>query len=98
MFYSADISNAYLSLSHDERIGVSHISIYVAFLYLWEQNNYISPIPITRQRVMELSHISSIVTYHKCIRQLQDYGYIQYQPSFNSFLGSSVSLLIPRNQ
>ena len=96
MVYSVDLSKAYLNLSHDERISVWHVSIYTSLLYLWAENNFINPISITRTKLMKLSHISSIVTYHKYINQLQEFGYIKYVPSYNSFLGSSVSILIPQ--
>lgn len=31
---------------------------------------------------MELAKISSTVTYHKCLRGLHAYGYINYRPSY----------------
>jgi hypothetical protein len=39
---------------------------------------------------MRISKISSKATYHKCLRNLHDLGYINYQPSYNPFKGSHV--------
>ena len=41
---------------------------------------------------MRLSKIGALGTYHKCIRQLQEFGYIIYEPSFNPYKGSLVHL------
>jgi hypothetical protein len=39
---------------------------------------------------MAFSKIASIATYHKCIRELDEYGYIHYQPSFHPAKGSLI--------
>ncbi|CAN5580530.1 transcriptional regulator [soil metagenome] len=39
---------------------------------------------------MEISKISGKATYHKVIRELHNFGYIKYEPSFNYFRGSLV--------
>jgi hypothetical protein len=31
---------------------------------------------------MKTAKISGIATYHKCIKELNDYGYIRYLPSY----------------
>ena len=41
---------------------------------------------------MRISKISAKATYHKCIKDLHNFGYIQYLPSFNPFKGSLVYL------
>ena len=42
--------------------------------------------------MMKLSKIAAYGTYHKCIKDLQDFGYIEYLPSFNPYKGSLVIL------
>jgi len=39
---------------------------------------------------MELAKISGVATYHKTIRELHEYGYIKYQPSYNRFSRSRI--------
>jgi len=41
---------------------------------------------------MKVSKISAKATYHKCMKELNDYGYLQYKPSYNPFKGSIVYL------
>ncbi|HEY9002070.1 MAG TPA: hypothetical protein VIM89_12005 [Mucilaginibacter sp.] len=40
--------------------------------------------------LMDYSRIASKATYHKCIRDLDGYGYIRYQPSYHPKKGSLV--------
>lgn len=87
------LEKAFVTLSRDERIKGKHMSILMALFYLWFQNKGVNPFSITRKQVMKLAHVSSIVTYHKYIKQLQEFGYIQYVPSYNRFFGSQVYLL-----
>ncbi len=41
---------------------------------------------------MRVSKICSNATYHKCIKELNEYGYLEYFPSFNPYKGSLVNL------
>ena len=41
---------------------------------------------------MRISKIASKATYHKCIRELNDKGFLKYDPSFNPYRGSMVFL------
>jgi len=62
------------------------------FQYLYI-NHFQNPISITRNEVMQISKIASPATYHKCIKELNTYGYFMYAPSFHPFKGSLVTLL-----
>jgi hypothetical protein len=91
-----DLKKAMVSLAAvclDERINVWHISAYTAIIQLWYKGGFTNPVFITRKKIMELSHIGSIATYHKCIRELEHYGYIRYEPSYHPLVGSKISLL-----
>jgi len=88
-----DVFNkAFIELSKDDRVTVWHVSIYMALFYRWHSNTYKKPISITRREIMKLAHIGSIATYHKCIKELQQFGFIEYVPSFNPSLGSQINL------
>ncbi|WP_348797977.1 hypothetical protein [Flavobacterium adhaerens] len=43
---------------------------------------------------MSLSHISTIPTYHKYFKELQQMGYINYRPSYHPGYRSEVSITI----
>jgi hypothetical protein len=59
----------------------------------WNQNRFINPINISRDELMRISKISSKATYHKCIKDLIENGYIIYNPSFNPYKSSTVEIL-----
>ena len=42
---------------------------------------------------MKLSKIKSFATYHKCIKELHDAGFIIYSPTYNSYIGSSIEIV-----
>jgi len=77
-------------MGKDQRLMATHISLFTALFVQWQRNDFISPIPVTRKELMGYSRIASIATYHKCIRQLDEYGYIRYQPSFHPAKGSLI--------
>ena len=77
----------------DERISPFHISLYFALFQFWNRNRFRNPFPVSREEVMFLSHIGSVNTYTRCIKQLHLWGYIQYFPSFNPNTGSKVSCI-----
>ena len=87
-----EINEAYLNLVQDKRITVWHISMYTAVLSIYLNNGF-NPIPVTRRTLMQLTHIRSIVTYHKCLKELQEWGYIHYVPSYNGYFKSRVFLI-----
>ena len=70
----------------------SRISVYLAMLQLWKEQKCYNPFQISRRKIMKLSGIKSIVTYHTCIRELKDRGMVDYRPSYHPKLGSEVIL------
>jgi hypothetical protein len=81
---------AIVRIISDQRITVWHISLYVALMHKLKENNFKNPVSITRAEVMKLAHIASIATYHKYMKELHDYGYIEYLPSYDPCKGSTV--------
>jgi hypothetical protein len=77
-------------LESDERITISHISLLMALFFHFDQSGQQNPISVTRRKVMQTSHVYSIATYHKSMKDLVRFGYIRYFPSYNRFLGSLV--------
>ena len=77
-------------MGNDTRLLATHISLCTALFACWQKNEFISPFPVSRKRLMAFSRIASVATYHKCIKELDEYGYIRYQPSFNPKTGSLV--------
>lgn len=78
----------------DRQMTCWHLTLYIAIFYLWQTDGIGHTVQISRKKLMELSRINSIATYHKCIRQLVLYGYIDYTPSYHPMHGSLVRLLL----
>lgn len=76
----------------DCRLSKSHLAIYFALLYVWGQQDFSIPVRVYSREIMPLAKVSSTSTFHSLIRQLNDYGYIQYIPSYYKGRPSEVYL------
>lgn len=94
MNYITHLTGFFERIAIDERLNPTHISLYMALFQMWNMNRFVNPISISRSEMMRLSKIYSNATYHKCIRELHEYEYIQYLPSYNPFKGSLINLFI----
>ncbi len=88
-----ELTSFYKAIRDDPRIGTTHISLYMALFQMYNLNGFKNPISVCRKRIMEVAKISGLATFHKGIKDLQDFGYIQYEPSYDSTISSQVSLL-----
>lgn len=77
---------------NDRRLTSQHISLYFALFFEWNENRFRNPFPIFRAEIMNASRIGSANTYIKCLKELDQFGYIQYSPSFNPNKGSHINL------
>ncbi|MFT2010959.1 hypothetical protein ACMA1I_19965 [Pontibacter sp. 13R65] len=93
MNYITHLTGFFELASKDYRLNPTHVSLYMALFQQWNLSRFKNPISISRAEVMEISKISSRVTYHKCIRELHGWGYLHYDPSYNYFRGSLVYML-----
>lgn len=84
------LSDFFLAIEKDYRISTTHIGIYAALLQYWKKHQYANPIQVFSYEIMSIAKISASTTYHKCIRNLSDYGYIKYEPSYRRNKGSKV--------
>jgi hypothetical protein len=84
------ISDFFEAIETDARISITHIGIYAALLQYRIQNDFTNPIQVFSHEIMSIAKLSSAITYHKCVKQLSEYGYIRYEPSFNRTKGSKI--------
>lgn len=80
------------AISEDARISTTHVSLYMSLLQQWNIKGGVNPFSIDRDIVMKTAKINARFTYHKCMNHLQEYGYIKYLPSSNSFRQSIIYL------
>lgn len=86
------LTGFYKLVADDARIGASHISLYMALMQQWNVLGGKNPFPIDRDLIMKAAKINARHTYNKCLNNLQEYGYIKYLPSSNSFTQSIIYL------
>ena len=86
------LTTFYKKANDDNRLGATHISLYMALVQQWNLIGGKNPFPIQRETVMKAAKINARLTYNKCINNLQEFGYIKYLPSSNSFTQSIIYL------
>jgi hypothetical protein len=84
------LSDFFSAIQQDGRISITHIGIYAALLQYRIDNGFINPIQVFSHEIMQIAKISAPITYHKCVRELSEYGYINYMPSFKRNQGSKI--------
>jgi len=93
MNYIRHLNGFFMRMSDDQRITSFHISLYMALFQVWNLNRFQNPFAIVRDEMMQLSRIGSVNTYARCIKQLQEWGYIRYVPTSNMYVGSHVTCI-----
>jgi hypothetical protein len=93
-----DASKIFLSkflstIANDSRLNVWHLALLYSLLQLAYLQKERKIIHVSRSRIMKLSHITTLPTYHKYFKQIQDYGYIKYTPSYHPGYKSIVEFL-----
>jgi hypothetical protein len=78
------------AIAEDPRIAPNHISLFMSVLFFYRQQEFKSPISVYSKELMKHAKISGVATYHKCIQELHNYGFIHYVPSYNPDLGSLI--------
>lgn len=86
------LTGFYEAIEDDARISTTHISLYMALLQQWNLSGGTNPVNIGRASIMKAAKINARCTYSKCINNLQEFGYITYQPSTGTSSASVVFL------
>lgn len=76
----------------DPQLNVWHLALLAAILSLGHRQGERQRIKVSRRKLMLLSHINTLPTYHKYFKQLQELGYIKYKPSYHPGYRSEVEL------
>lgn len=90
--YIKHLNNVFEAFLYDDRLNPTHISIYMALFQVWNSARFPEKFFIIREEVMKLSKIGSKSTYHRCLKELHTYQYIEYKPSHNPYRGSTIRL------
>ncbi len=76
-------------IQDDPRISPAHVSLFLAIITTCKKQEGKMPVPIFKKNIIKQAKISP-ATFHRCINDLNNYGYVKYMPSYNSLLGSLV--------
>lgn len=85
------LSAFYEAISGDARIGTTHICLYLALCHAAGGIADGTFSEVNRNQLLLNARISRR-TYNKCMKELQQYGYIKYLPSLNPAKQSKVHL------
>ena len=97
MLVTNPLSDFFIAIDKDARINIRHIGVYAALLQFCSANGSLNPLEAYSYDIIQIAKISSPTTYHKCVKDLNDYGYIKYEPSFKRNSPSKVYLIL-KNQ
>lgn len=90
--YITHLNTVFEEFLNDNRLNPTHISLYMALFQVWNSTRFPEEFFVIRDEVMQQSKIGSKSTYHRCLKDLDKYGYIEYQPSHNPYRGSKIKL------
>jgi hypothetical protein len=93
MNYIRHLNGLFEKMNRDDRLTAYHISLYMSVFQLWNMNRFKNPVPIDRGELMDLSRIGGRNTYARCMKELDQWGYIRYSPSGNFYTGWNVSCI-----
>lgn len=80
-------------IEKDRRLTAWHLSLLTAVLFLAMKQGRAEAVKVSRSRLMRLAHITTLPTYHKYFKNLQQLGYIVYRPSYHPGVRSEIDLL-----
>jgi len=76
----------------DQKLNAWHVALLSAILVLGIRQGTKRSIKVSRSKLMALSHIKTLPTYHKYIKELQRFGYVIYRPSYHPGFRSEIDL------
>ena len=94
MNYIRQLNAVFEKFYFDERLNPTHISLYIALFHEWNSSRFADEFFVNRRDLMRMSKIGSKSTYHRCVTNLDSWGYLLYFPSNNPFKGSKIKMFI----
>ena len=74
------------AIQKDPRIGIAHIGLYAVLLTFRKSG----VIEICAKEVIPIAKIGTRSTYYRLIRELDAYGYVRYEPSYDPLKPSRI--------
>ncbi|MBU2929115.1 hypothetical protein [Winogradskyella psychrotolerans] len=92
--YITQLNAVFELFNKDHRIKQGHITLYLAFFQKWNREFFKTTITVNRELIMERAKFKSKTTYHNYLRELNDWDYLQYYPSYHPAIGSKIKMSI----
>ena len=86
------------AIAEDPRIRITHIAVFAALYSLWIKSNREPEMRVFSDQVMAVAKISSRITYCRVIIDLNEFGYLEYCPSFFGGKGSIIKLIVSKDK
>ena len=93
MNYIKHLTGFFNKIRNENAINPTHISLYLALFQCWNVNRFKNPTGISREEIMKASKINSKATYHKCMKELEALGFMEYLPTYNPHSCSNVIMV-----
>lgn len=90
--YIKHLENIHSTFVEDSRITPFHLSLYMALFHQWNSAMFPEQLSIARSEIMRFAKLGSVNTYTKCLKELHAFGYIEYLPSKNPYVGSLINM------
>ena len=94
MNYIKQLNGAFEKFYDDDRLNPTHISLDMALFQEWNSSRFANDFFVNRRDLMRVAKIGSKSTYHRCITDLDSWGYLCYYPSYNPYKGSKIKMSI----
>jgi hypothetical protein len=93
MNYIKHLTGFFKKINNENAINPTHISLYLSLFQCWNVNRFKNPTGISREEIMKASKINSKATYHKCMKELEALGFMEYIPTYNPHSCSNVIMV-----
>ena len=78
--------------TQDARLAPCHISLYLGIFQHWVAQRFQERIDLMKEDLMRISKLNGKATYYKVIRELHEFGYIEYFPANGKHEKSQVKI------
>ncbi|MDT7828356.1 hypothetical protein RQM65_06745 [Pricia sp. S334] len=81
MNYIKHLNAAFHRCYADDRLRPGHVSLYMALFFYWNLHRFAEVFYANRTEIMKMAKIGSRSTYHRLIKELSEWEYIEYLPT-----------------
>ncbi|WP_051907739.1 hypothetical protein [Flavimarina sp. Hel_I_48] len=92
--YIAQLNEVFKRFNEDPKIKQGHITLYLALFQKWNREFFRKTIRVNGREIRKWAKIKSKTTYHAHLKDLVDWGFLEYFPSFKPSVGSCIRMMV----